>query len=202
MLVILKMEIWDWLSCINVESLLSLASSSAAKKSTPLLEYLKMKRSPRGRPLSSVSTMKCARKLRQACMLMYPRACTPGCTVNPHPSTLSDKFPPDRLSLSDASPSLPLLSNKVYELDLVMCQWKKHWCLKLVFSVFQKTRRLDSSPATRTWNSECLTENPPYFFLLYIWSILNLLISFAFSSDHSGIFLTRREGPTERNYRR
>ena len=170
-LVILKMEIWDWLSCINVESLLSPASSSAAKKSTPLLEYLKMKRSPRGRPLSSVSTMKCARKLRQACKLMYPRACTPGCTVNPHPSTLSDKFPPDRLPLSNASPSLPLLSNKVYELDLVMCQWKKHWCLKLVFSVFQKTRRLDSSPATRTWNSECLTENPPYFFLLYIWSI-------------------------------
>lgn len=69
-LVILKMEIWDCLSCINVESLLSLASSSAAKKSTPLLEYLKMKRSPRGRPLSSVSTMKCARKLRQACMVM------------------------------------------------------------------------------------------------------------------------------------
>ena len=179
-----------------MESLLSLASSSAAKKSTPLLEYLKMKRSPRGRPLSSVSTMKCARKLRQACKLMYPRACTPGCTVNPQPSTLSDKFLPDRLPLSNASPFLSLLSNKVYELDL------KHWCLKLVFSVFQKTRRLDSSPATRTWNSECLTENPPYFFLLYIWSILNLMISSAFSSDHSGIFLTRREGPTERNYRR
>ena len=69
-LVILKMEILDCLSCINVESLLSLASSSAAKKSTPLLEYLKMKRSPRGRPLSSVSTMKCARKLRQGCKLM------------------------------------------------------------------------------------------------------------------------------------
>ena len=134
-LVILKMEIWDWLSGINVESLLSLASSSAAKKSTPLLEYLKMKRSPRGRPLSSVSTMKCARKLRQTCKFMYLRACIPGCTVNPQPSTLSDKFLPDRLPLSNVSPSLPLLSNKVYELDFCVSERNTGaWSLYSVFS--------------------------------------------------------------------
>ena len=43
-------------SVSNFEFLLFQASSDSTKMSTPLLEYLKMKRSSRGRPASAVST--------------------------------------------------------------------------------------------------------------------------------------------------